>query len=741
MRFFRTYILYLFLAFALSCLFSGVAYADAPETSINDTAISVPQDSPPEKKTDYLLSASEIENDEANQIVTARGAVEIHTDQKVMQADKLRFEQKTNVMNAQGNIAMIMEDANLVFAKETTMSSDFANGTAKNVSMLMPDNTRLIANDARRVDNSYMVFSHGLFSPCNLCKGNKRKAPLWQLRASKITHDTINKNIMYRDARLEMWGIPLFYTPFMSHPDPTVKRRQGLLNMKYSNSPSLGNAVVVPYYFDIAPDFDYTFKPNFNAKDNVRLSGTLRKRFEKGDVYVEHSLAITDRIDDDQVTKYDQIRGHLQGYARFNIDNIYRAGTDFSVVTDKNYLPRYGEAGDDVLTNRVYLEGFKGRGFSALEMFYFQDNRPGSYPEQPLILPRLRFSQIGEPNMTLGGRWEFDGDFTFLKRDAGQEVKKLGTDFGWQRRDVLPLGFVSTLKASVRNDTFMVSNMVSPDVPGRIYEDDVTNRLFPQGQLTVSYPLAGYAENFTHTIEPIFAFSASPTRKLDPRIPNEDSTDVDLDTSNIFDLNRYPGSDRLEQGVRTAYGLKTGFYNHSGGFTELTLAQSYRLSDDPLFPKSTGLDAPLSDYVGQLKLQPNGWVNADYTFRYNRDLSKSLGHEVSTNFGFSWFRPHFTYTYIDQTTAIPNTSYRVEELKFGFASNFMPYWTFVFDQNNDLRPGNPGPRGSAYSLTYDDECFTAAFSLSRDLTVRTGVSSGDTFLFHILFKHLGGIDG
>ncbi|MBY0428088.1 MAG: LPS assembly protein LptD [Alphaproteobacteria bacterium] len=720
-----------------------MVHAAAPEPPPKDVAKPVTPNSPAEKKTDYLLSASEIENDNANQIVTARGAVEIHNDQKIMQADNVQFEQKTNVMHAQGNIAMIMEDNNLIFAKESTMSSDFANGTAKNVAMLMTDNTRMIANDARRIDSHYMVFSHGLFSPCDLCKGNPRKAPLWQVRASKITHDAVKKNIMYRDARLELWGVPLLYTPYMSHPDPSVKRRQGLLNMKYSNSPSLGHAVVVPYYFDIAPDMDYTFKPNFNKKDNVRLSGTLRKRFENGDVYVEHSLAITDRIDDDQITKYDQIRGHLQGYAHFNIDNIFRTGTDFSVVTDKNYLPRYGEAGDDVLTNRIFLEGFKGRGFGAVEMFYFQDNRPGSYPEQPLILPRFRISQVGEPNMTLGGRWSFDGDATVLQRTSptGQDVKKIGTDFGWERRDVLPLGFVSTIKTSVRNDTFMVDHLISPDVPGRVYNNDVTNRLFPQGQITFSYPLAGYAEDFTHTVEPIFALSASPTRKLDPRIPNEDSTDFEMDTSNIFDLNRYPGTDRLEQGIRAAYGIKTGFYNHSGGFTELTIAQSYRLSDDPLFPKSTGLDSTLSDYVGQFKLEPNGWVYADYTFRYNKDLSKSLGHEVTTNFGFSWFRPHFTYTYIDQTTAIPNTSYRVEELKYGFASNFLPFWTFVFDQNNDLRPGNPGPRSSSYALTYDDECFTAAFSLSRDLTVRTGVSSGDTVLFHILFKHLGGIDG
>ncbi len=736
MRFFRTHISHHFLALAALCLFSSVALADGdvlakqPQQTIED-----------EKKSDYLLSASQIENDDPNGVLTASGAVEIHNNKQIMQADAVQFKQKINVVHASGNVALITEDSNVVFAKETTMSTDFANGSGKNVAMLMADNSRFAAHDARRLDNRYMLFGMGVFSPCDLCKSDKRKAPLWQVKAVKVTHDTLEKDIIYRDARLEMWGVPLLYTPYLSHPDPTVKRRQGLLNMSYSNSPDLGTAVVVPYYFDIAPDMDYTFKPNFNGKDGMRAAGTLRKRYEHGDILVNHSLAITDRVDDDGITKTGQIRGHLQGFAHFDIDNVFRTGADFAVLTDKNYLQRYGETGEDVLTNRVFLEGFKGRGFGAAEMFYFQDNRPGARPEQPLVLPRLRISQIGEPNMTLGGRWSFGGEATALKRDSGQDVKKLGTEFGWERRDILPLGFVGTLKTSVRNDTFFVNNMISPDVPGRIYEDDVTNRLFPQGQATLSFPLAGYAETFTHTIEPIFALSASPTRKPDPRIPNEDSQDVDFDTSNLFELNRYPGTDSMEQGVRTAYGFKTGFYNHAGGLSEFTFGQSYRISDDPQFPKGTGLDAPLSDYVGQLKLEPASWLVMDYNFRVDKDLAKSRRHEVFTSFGVPIFRPHFTYTYSDPALFVPGLSNRVEELKFGFVSSFAKYWTFNFDQTNSLRPENAGPLTTTTALTYNDECFTSYFSFSRDHTVRTGVTSGDTFFFRILFKHLGGIDG
>lgn len=741
MRFFNRHILQLCWACAFVCLFSVVALADGEVLVEPTQANKKPAQAQEEDKSEYLLSASEIENDEANGVVSAAGNVEIHNDANIMQADKVTFQQKANIVNAKGNVALISEDKNVVFAKETTLTTDFANGSAKSVAMLMTDNSRFIAQDARRLDNRYMLFGMGIFSPCDLCKTDKRKPPLWQVKAAKITHDNVKKDIIYRDATLEMWGIPILYSPYLSHPDPTVKRRQGLLNLKYSNSPDIGTAVVVPYYFDIAPDMDYTFKPNFNGKDGVRLAGDFRKRFERGDIRIDHSLAITDRVDDDGITKTDQIRGHLKGYAHFDIDNVFRTGADFAVLTDKNYLQRYTESGEDVLTNRVFLEGFKGRGFGAVEMFYFQDNRPGARPEQPLLLPRFRISQIGEPNMTLGGRWSFDGDATVLKRNSGQDVKKLGVDFGWQRRDILPLGFVSTLKSSVRNDTFFINNLISPDVPGRIYEDDVTNRLFPQGQATLSFPLAGYGETFTHTIEPIFSLSASPTKKPNPRIPNEDSLDVDFDTSNLFELSRYPGTDSLEQGIRTAYGFKTGFYSNSGGSSEFTFGQSYRIIDDPQFPRGTGLDSSLSDYVGQLKLDPAQWLTMDYNFRFDKDLAFSRRHEVNTNFGVKQFRPRFTYTYSDPALFVPGISNRVEELKYGFSSNFIQFWTFNFDRTHNLRPETTGLLSTSASLTYSDECFTSFISFSRDETVRTGVSSGDTFFFRILYKHLGGIDG
>jgi LPS-assembly protein len=688
-----------------------------------------------------LISADNIENDDKTQTVLARGNVEITDQGRVLKAEEASFNQIDKTVQARDDVALVEADGTVMFAREGTLSSDMADGFAKNVGMLMPDDSRFAARDARRARNRYVIFSRGLYSPCALCKEDPKEPPLWQLKASRIVHDNQSHDIMYRDATMEMFGAPIFYIPYFSHPDPTVKRRQGFLTGTIGRNADVGAIVKTPYYFDIAPDFDYTLIPTFTSEDNPRWGGILRKRFNRGAIEFQHSLAIADRTDEDGTVKKDQIRGHLQGFMRFDLDNIYRTGAEFAVLTDKNYLRRYSESSEDTLTNRVYLEGFKGRDFSALEFFYFQDNRPGARPEQPLTLPRIRYNMLGEPNAMLGGRWSFDGLVTALQREDGADTRKFGVDFGWERRDILPMGFVSTLKGSVRNDLFWVDNLQDPTTPVRQFDNDFTNRLFPQGQATISYPVAAYYDSFSHVVEPIAAFTVSPRYDYDPRIPNEDSVDVEFDTTNLFDLNRYPGSDQQEQGARLTYGLKTGFYGNKQGMAEFMFGQNYRITDDPLFPAGSGLENSRSDYVGKATLQPGSWLYVDYFFRLEESNFNFLKHDLFTSAGIPEFRPYVRYLNLTPPSTLPGAVGDLNEVTYGFSSNFVQYWTFVAEQKHNLLAVDNTLLTTTVGLYYGDECFNASLSFTRDNTVRTGVNSGDTYFFRFYFKNLGGFGG
>ena len=58
--------------------------------------------------------------------------------------------------------------------------------------------------------------SKAVYSPCNLCPEDPNRAPLWQIKAVRVTHDSVSKDVAYHDATMEILGIPVGYVPYFS---------------------------------------------------------------------------------------------------------------------------------------------------------------------------------------------------------------------------------------------------------------------------------------------------------------------------------------------------------------------------------------------------------------------------------------------------------------------------------------------------------------------------------------------
>ena len=86
----------------------------------------------------------------------------------------------------------------------------------------------------------------------------------------------------FEDARLEFLGVPLAYMPYFSAPDPTVKRKTGVLIPTYSTSTVYGFAATVPYYLALAPNYDFTFTPMITTRQGPLLQGEWRHRLVNG---------------------------------------------------------------------------------------------------------------------------------------------------------------------------------------------------------------------------------------------------------------------------------------------------------------------------------------------------------------------------------------------------------------------------------------------------------------------------
>ena len=178
----------------------------------------------------------------------AEPAMRIVQGDRIIFADKLIYNQKTRTVVAEGNVSFLEPDGHTVFAKRVQFSEDLKNGVIEQLGVLFPDKTRLAANGARRNNGQTMEMARVTFSPCRLCKDNPKAPPFWQIKARQVSHDKRTRDITYRDAWLEFYGLPLFYMPYFRHPDPTVRRRSGFLTPRYGRDSQLGFFISTPYF-------------------------------------------------------------------------------------------------------------------------------------------------------------------------------------------------------------------------------------------------------------------------------------------------------------------------------------------------------------------------------------------------------------------------------------------------------------------------------------------------------------
>jgi LPS-assembly protein len=692
-----------------------------------------------------LVQADQMTRDDKTKIITAIGHVEVAQGGQVLHADKIVYNEETDIVRATGHVAILQPTGEVLFTNEAELTSDMKDGFINKVGILFPDNSRLAAQDAERYEGRYLIADRGVYTSCTLCAENPDAPPLWQVKGARITHDSETKDVIYRDATLEFDGVPVFYTPYFSHPDPTVKRREGLLTPYGGYSQYIGTFVRTPYYFDIAPTDDATLTPTFSEIDKAQIAGEWRHRSETGKMQWDASVTEADLLDENGTDKGQRMRGAVFGNTLFDLDDVWRAGTDIEMTSDKSYLQRYKISSEQALVNRGYAEGFEGRDYAVGNMYYFQNLIQGAQPAQPFVAPDMSFSALGEPGQTLGGRWSMDGGLLMTARsnnvdivNQGPDTRRLAMDAGWQRQMVSSTGFLTTISSEARADGYWADNVpeTSPDGSTTTFDRTEKLRPFAQTDLTVRYPMGRRGDDYQQIVEPIGMFSVAPSMKAYNNLPNEDSQDVEFDETNLFSTNRFSGIDRIEGGTRAAYGVRQTLIGDNGVKIEALGGQIYQFQPDPAFPDESGLNDKFSDYVARLGFTPSSWFDMSYGARISKDNGRLERQEGESSIGTPIFRPFINYLSVVQADPLTSTR-NVEEGTIGFNSRFAKYWTITASQQQAFQP-DPGPRTSTFGFAYGDECFQAGLSGEYDNTNRQDLQSGLTVMFHFYLKNIGG---
>src|SRR5712692_7064148 len=228
------------------------------------------------KKAPIVFQADEVAYDDQLALTVAKGHVEISQGGEILLADTVSYNQRTDTVSASGHVSLLMPTGEVVFADFMELRDSMNDAFAQNVRMLLADRSRLVANTARRVNGNRLELRRGVYSPCDLCKSDPTAPPAWQLKAREVSDDKELKLIEFRDAVLEVDGVPVFYTPYLSEPEPSVKRKSGFLMPTFGNSSNVGFHVAIPYFLELGPDKDLTLTPRFTTQGGQLLAAQYR---------------------------------------------------------------------------------------------------------------------------------------------------------------------------------------------------------------------------------------------------------------------------------------------------------------------------------------------------------------------------------------------------------------------------------------------------------------------------------
>jgi len=727
---------------AVACLSAGPGGANASEataaktTTQPGTKTSPSGDKSPLTAKQLQFAADEVIYDKDLNSVTAQGHVEIHRDNNTLKANTVTYNLSTGTVTATGDVTLTDKTGNTLYAHVVELDDALRNGFIRGVHIVFNDNSRAAATEGTRENGDVMRLKDAIYSPCKVCDTDPNDKPLWDVKARRVIYNQKKHTITYHDAFLEFFGVPIVYTPYFRHADPTVKRQSGFLAPDVGNSTQLGLQARIPYYWSISPTKDFTFSPLFTTNAGVVFGGQYRQIVNTGQFYIDGAITrVQNRSDTNQPLPGQRTRGYVKGVGQFKITNNSRWGIDGEWTTDDTFLRRYGIDRSDTLTSRLYYERFDGRSYGEVNAYTFQGLRVQDLAGQtPYALPWISYHFVSKPTF-----WnsvvKTDLDILDLQRTSGTDTRRVSVHSSWELPYTSPAGDIYKLTLSAREDVYQTHGYDPLGNPTGTGKNNTTTRFLPEAALEWRYPFIRRTSSSWQILEPIVVGVASRNGGNPNTIPNEDSSAFELNALNLFSVDRFSGLDVWEGGQRVAYGMRYEYHWLSGASGGLTVGQSYRFNNTNEYGPDTGLARNFSDYVARFDLNLPPYVTMFYRLRFDRKTLALRRQEVYLTTGTKVLDLTLGYLDLKQTDPTSEFSDR-QEIQATGSLNFTDKWSVVGNIIQDVGP-NPKTIKYGIGLQYADECFRIRTQVRRNFTRDRDVQPSTTISINIVLKHLG----
>jgi LPS-assembly protein len=712
--------------------------------------LSVDQQDKPLGDDEVAFTANALDYDTDTQIVTATGDVRMIRQGNRLRADKVVWNRKDGTAHATGNVAIQNPQGDVVYGDTVDLSDNLKDGVAKDMLLVLENGGRLAANEGSRKGDIYNL-SRGAYSPCDVTASSGcPKQPLWEITAAHVTYDPARHRISYKDARLRFLGVPFAWLPVFSNPDGTgAGGNSGLLVPNISYNARNGLQSETPYYIQLAPNRDLMITPYLFTAVAPMLSVQYRAVDSRGAFQVQGYATYSSQATSDTATASKSFRGYFNANGHWQLGPYWSVTASIREVTDKTFLRRYDISDDDLLRSTVKAERIDSDSYLSIAGWQFRTLAPNKVQTQePIAIPVIDYRLL-VPEHLLGGTFTFQANTLGITRVDGQDTQRAFVGAQWEKWLLTPLGQQITFTAMARGDVYHSDeNDLEPTV---IYQGEPgwQTRAIAVAAVDLRWPFVGEFLGGTQRITPRIQFAASPHAK-NLSIPNEDSRAIDLEDTNLFALNRFPGYDRWEDGTRATYGLEYALdLPHFSLRSEI--GQTYRFSGNlGIFPDGTGLSDKTSDIVARATVRYGSFVSFTERLRLDKTSLAVRRNEADVTLGSA--KTYIEAGYIHLARHIDPAIEDLrdhEELRLGGRIALLKRWSLYGSTTIDLtgpaedptdplaNPDDFDPVQSRIGLDYSDDCFEFSINWHREYNEFGDGRRGSTVQLQLAFKNLG----
>ena len=511
------------------------------------------------------------------------------------------------------------------------------------------------------MDNESTEFGKSNFTLCNYRKDDK--CPPWSIQASKMLHDNKKKTIYYNNALIKVYDIPVFYTPKLSHPDPSVKRRTGFLVPSFEDTNNLGEGLSIPYFWAINKDKDLTLTNKFYVSENPLFLGEYRQALKNSNLIFDFGYT-----DGYKKTSSNKLKGKKNHFFSKFVKNFYNfennsEGTLLITNQDSNndkYFKLYSINSELISDEIETLENSIDFSYSNDEIFFgfnasmYETLKNGYNDKYEYIYPELSLSR----NLFSGsnyGSLNLDSNLKVRTYDTNKTSKFFINDFDWEIGEKnFGTGVQTKFISNIRNINYETKNINE-------FKSDTTNEVFGALGILSKIDLYKKVKNVSeHFLTPKFFVRYAPGSM---RRELEDSK---LTPSKAFNINRLNANNNFETGLSASLGFDYEIKNENKKI-DISVGQVFNQNENKNMPTSMGLDEKISDLVGTSKYKINDKFNLNYNFAIDQNYNEFNYNEVGIESNFSSL--NFDINYLQEKKHIGDNEYIKSKIDYNIGKD------------------------------------------------------------------------